>query len=290
MNKTPPAPIALIGVLLALLTLAVSSTAVAGPWVKKPGQTYLKLSGDYFSSDQAFDVEGRLQDSPYVYSHRAVRLYGEVGVADSLGVQVGAPFMASTNEVSENSRYNRWGFGDLDVALQYQLFEDGCAGSVAPWARVPLYAGVIAPDATVNAGGSGSDPYVPALGDGSVDVGAKGAIGCPLSSSVESWAGLEAGPRYRSSGFGPSVDYALDAGAFIIPDRLAISGRVAGVQRLTAHNERPTKSYVDTGASLLFQVRDSVAIEAGANYIPHGAYVARGFSATLGLSFSGVLF
>ncbi|MFW5967238.1 MAG: hypothetical protein ACOCV2_06950 [Persicimonas sp.] len=290
MNITKPNSIVLTLVLAATIVVATSSTAVAGPWVKQPGEAYLKLSGDYFSSDEAFDVDGELQESPYTYSHRAVRAFGEVGLAESVGLQFSAPFMASTNKVSDYSRYDRWGFGDMDLAVQYQIFEGGCAASVASWARVPLYGGVIARDATVNAGGSSGDPYTPALGDGSVDVGAKGAVGCPLSSSVESWAAVEAGPRYRTAGFGPSLDYAFDAGAFIIPDRLALSGRVGGVQRLTENNERPTKSYIDVGSSLLFQVRDSIALEAGGNYIPHGAYIARGWSAHLGVSFSGQLF
>ena len=273
--------------------LLASHAAFAGPWVKKPGETYVKVAGGIFSSDKVFDLQGNLTDQDFTYSHQAVSTYAEIGVFPSVALNFRVPFLMSTNKLNERVRYNRWGAGDLDVAVQYSLKDGACAASVAPGARIPLYEGTVSAGdtvSTVSQGASGVEQrYTPALGDGSVDLTATGAFGCSLY-PFPGWVSAQAGPRFRLQGFGDSVDYALDAGAFIWPERLALTARVGGVQRLSSGNERPTKSYVTVGGGVILNAWKGFALEAGASYIPYGVFVSRGWSATVGLSFTGEVF
>jgi hypothetical protein len=285
------------GTLAAVLVLAVCvvlpTTATAGPWVKEPGKTYVKVSGGMFQSDEAFDLSGNLEQSPYSYSHTSVRTYAEIGLLPRVALNFSVPFLASTNELNERTRYKRWGPGDLDLSAQVSLLEsDACAVSLAPGVRVPLYEGTVGAGDTVNAigpGAAGLQRYTPALGDGSVDLSAMAAAGCSLY-PVPAWVTAQAGPRIRLQGFGDSIDYAVDGGIFVWPERLALTARVAGVQRFSSNNERPTKRYTSVGGGLLLNVYRGFALEASASYIPVGAFVARGWSASAGLSFTGEIF
>lgn len=277
-----------IGLLLA------PAAAFAGPWVKTPGEAYLKLGGGLFGSEKVFSLEGDLIEPEYKYSHAAVRTYGEVGVFPRVALQFSVPFLASTNELNERIRYNRWGPGDLDLAVQVSLLEGSgaCAASIAPGARIPLYEGTVGAGGGVNVieqGSTGVQRYTPALGDGSVDLTAIGAFGCSLH-PLPGWVTAAAGPRIRLDGFGNSIDYAVDAGFFVWPERLALTARVGGVQRLSDGNERPTKSYVNVGGGLILNLLEGFALEGGASYIPTGAFVAQGWNLTAGISYTGELF
>ncbi|QDG53808.1 hypothetical protein FIV42_24605 [Persicimonas caeni] len=286
----PCVKLALTVVVAALL--AAPSSAIAGPWVKEPGSSYVKLAGGLFSSDKAFDRQGNLVDPEYAYSHQAVSAYAEVGVFPSVALQFSVPFLSSTNELNERTRYKRWGAGDLDIGLQIGLMNEGCAASITPGARIPLYEGTVGADATASTIGSGTtgvERYTPALGDGSVDLAATAAFGCSLY-PVPAWVTAQAGPRIRLNGFGDGVDYAVDGGIFVWPERLALTARVGGVQRFSDGNERPTKSYLTVGAGALLNVWNGFALEGNASYIPTGAFVARGWSASVGLSFTGEVF
>lgn len=266
--------------------------ASAGPWVKEPGSSYVKLAGGVFSSDKAFDRQGNLVDPNYAYSHQAVSTYAEIGIFPSVALQFSVPFLSSTNELNERTRYKRWGAGDLDLAVQISLKDGPCAASIAPGARIPLYEGTVGADATASTmgqGATGVERYTPALGDGSVDLVAIGSVGCSLY-PVPAWVTAQAGPRIRLSGFGDGVDYAVDGGIFVWPERLALTARVGGVQRFGDGNERPTKSYLTVGGGVILNVWNGFALEGGASYIPVGAFVSQGWSANVGLSFTGEVF
>jgi hypothetical protein len=293
MKHTPSIQTGAVATAVALLiALIAPHTATAGPWVKEPGKSYVKVSGGFFQSDEAFDLDGNLEASPYAYSHTSVRTYAELGLFPSVALNFSVPFLASTNELNERTRYKRWGPGDLDVAAQIRLMEGPCAVSLAPGARLPLYEGTVGQGATANTVGEGStglERYTPALGDGSIDLTATAAVGCSLY-PVPAWVTAQAGPRIRLQGFGDSLDYALDGGIFVWPDVLALTARVGGVQRFSSDNESPTKRYVSVGGGMLLNVYSGFALEANASYIPNGAFVARGWSASAGLSFTGEIF
>lgn len=279
-------------VLMAVALFLAPQAASAGPWVKAPGSVYAKVAGGLFSSDKAFDRQGDLVEPEYVYSHQAVSTYAEIGVLPSVALQFSVPFLSSTNELNERTRYKRWGAGDLDVGLQFGLMDGPCAVSIAPGMRLPLYEGTVGTDATASTMGQGETGvarYTPALGDGSVDLVTTGAVGCSLY-PVPAWVTARGGPRIRLEGFGDGVDYAVDGGVFVWPERLAVTARVGGVQRLRNGNERPTKSYLTVGGGVILNVWKGFALEGDASYIPVGAFVSQGWSASVGLSFTGEVF
>ncbi|MGM0559184.1 MAG: hypothetical protein ACQEVA_22555, partial [Myxococcota bacterium] len=206
--------------------------------------------------------------------------------------QFSTSFLAAQNEINERVRYKRTGPSDLDLGLQYQILSDGCALSASAAVRLPLYDEGVAGDTTagpLTTGSTAANRYLPALGDGSIDLMPRAHFGCSLH-PFPGWFTAMAGPRIRFNGFGDGIDYGVGAGAFVWPDRLALTARVGGTQRFSSENDSPTKSYVSVAGGLLVKVYGGLAFEADASYIPVGAFVARGWSLSAGISFTGQVF
>jgi hypothetical protein len=279
----------------ALVSLAVvltAQTATAGPWVKAPGETYLKASGSYFTSDQVYDIEGNRSDPTYEYSHTGIGLYGELGILPRTALQFNTSFLMAKNQVNERIAYKNTGPSDLDVGLQFEILSSGCAVSASAAVRVPLYEEGVNADSSddpLTTGSTAQNRFTPALGDGSVDLMPRAHFGCSLY-PFPGWFTVMAGPRIRFDGFGNGFDYAAGFGAFVWPDRLALTARVGGTQRFSGDNESPTKSYVTVGGGFLLSIWKGLSLEGSASYIPTGAFVAQGWTLTTGLSFDGRLF
>lgn len=293
-DRTPTAAATFVLSVAAVVTtlLADLPTAAAGPWTKEPGEAYAKLSVGYFDATGAYDLEGELEaDPPYEYSHTAVRLYSEIGVLPHLAFGFSLPFLQSQNTVDTRTHYRKSGPGDLDLFVQGGTKFGNCAASLRFRARIPLYAEGVDADsesATVSAGSTGRERYMPVLGDGSVDLAPTGSFGCSFY-PVPAWASVEAGPKFRLGGFGHGLEYAVDVGAFVWPNRLALTARLGGVQRFTTDNPMPTKSYLNFSGGLIFKIIDQVGIEATAGFIPTGTFVAKGWNASIGVSYDGRL-
>lgn len=281
--------------LTTLLTLcalcALTSTAYAGPWVKAPGEVYAKVSGGLFDSETIFDVDGQEVSPPFVYSNTGVYTYAELGLFPRGALAISLPFLMSTNTVDERSRFNRSGFGDLDLIFQGQVYRGAaCAVSGEMGLRVPLYDGVVAADGEApGVDTSGAARFLPLLGDGSVDVNPGFGIGCSLF-PVPGWVTWENALIVRTRGFGPGVRTALGLGIFIWPDRVALTGRAELLKRFSAENQRPTKEYLNVGGGLMVRLWQGIALEASASALPWGAFIARGYSATVGVSYTGRVF
>jgi hypothetical protein len=271
------------------LTLA-ASPALAGPWVKAQGEAYVKVAGSAFQGTSLWDVDANRLDAPFVYSNQALTTYAEVGVWDGLALGLNLPVVVGRNVVEERTTYEQWGGGDLDLFAQGQLFQaGGCAGSGALAVRLPLYEGVISDGTEPGAvGTSGPERFLPALGDGSVDVTPTASLGCSLYPAPV-WFGVEAGPNLRTRGFGHGLRYAADLGVWAVPEVLALSARVDGVQRLTDDNDRPTKSFVSVSGGATWRVWNGVGLELNGGFVPWGAFVARGWQVGVGVSYSGAL-
>lgn len=287
---------ALVG--LVALSSVSPSTAFAGPWVKELGQVYAKTSASVFSSDVAFDTQGNQIDPGFTYSNQTYALYAEVGLLEFLAFQINAPIILSVNELNERVRVRNDGLGDLEVALQAQLYDEGpCPVSARLAGRVPMYEGIVSDGAVPGTSGvepSADDPqglalrFAPAIGDGSIDIVPTVSFGCSLH-PVPMWFGVEAGPMFRLRGFGTSMIYSADVGGYVIPETLALTARVAGQQRLQ-DAERPTKSFLNLGGGAILKLPWSLALEANVSYIPGGAFVAQGWTLGLGVSYDGRLF
>jgi hypothetical protein len=271
--------------------LLVPSAAHAGPWVKDAGQGYVKLGAGVFSSDKIYDVSGELQEVEFTYGNRSVGLYGELGVGADLGVMVSTSVYDAANTLRLTGEdFSKVGFGDLDLGVQWQAWRgEGCVAALNVWGRVPLYSGVLSADAQVGTSGDAltrEERYRPALGDGSYDVTLLGAAGCSLY-PFPGWVAAQAGPKLRTRGFGSGATAALDIGAFVWPERLALTLRADTILRFSADNERPTKWYVSVGGGAIIPLVAGAALELNASYIPVGAFVAQGWSAGAGFSWSG---
>ena len=273
-----------------MMTALVAAPALAGPWVKEPGEVYAKVSGGVFDSQDIFDVNGQQVSPPFVYSNTGVYTYAEIGLAPRFALALSLPFLMSTNTVQERTRYNRSGFGDLDLVAQGQLYRGACVVSGDMGLRVPLYSGVVPADGEApGVSGSGPSRFLPLLGDGSVDINPGVSVGCSLF-PLPGWVTLETALNLRTRGFGSGARAALGVGAFVWPERVALMGRAEVLKRFSAQNERPTKEYLNVGGGVLVRVFDGLALEAVGSALPWGAFLAKGWSVNVGVSYSGRLF
>jgi hypothetical protein len=267
------------------------AAAVAGPWLPEPGEGYVKAAGNHFESTGTRDVSGDSIEPDFDYSHNALRLYADFGLAEHLGISASVPFVRSQNaERGSPTVYKKSGFGDLDLAAQTGTTIEQLAISAVLEGRIPLYSETISADApTPNSIGEFRTRYTPALGDGSYDVTAKLELGYSLY-PFPGWISASVGPKVRFQGFGDGFEYAAGGGAFVFPERLALKARISGVERFTDDNERPTKRYVQLSGGLLAPVTEKISLEVTGGYIPTGAFVSEGWSVTAGLSFDGQIF
>jgi hypothetical protein len=280
-------------VFLASLIALLPSAAAAGPWVKQAGASYIKASGGVFDSDKIYDLDGKLQSLEFTYANRSVSLYAEVGVGADLGMMVSTAFYQAANTLRiSNEDFSNSGFGDFDLGVQWQAWRgEACVAALNLWGRAPLYSGVLAANAQVGTSGAAltrEERYRPALGDGSFDVTLLANVGCSLY-PFPGWVSAELGPKVRTRGFGDGVQGALDAGAFVIPERLALTLRADTILRFSPDNDRPTKWYVSIGGGAIVPIAAGLAVEFGGAYIPVGAFVAQGWSASAGVSWTGDL-
>ncbi|MFB6373691.1 MAG: hypothetical protein ABEN55_11430 [Bradymonadaceae bacterium] len=279
-----------IAALVAAIGVVVGAEgAVAGPWVKSPGKSYLKISGELFDSGRTFDVEGQAMEAMPAYSHIGVRSYGEVGIVPRISLGWSLPFLIATNTLEDGRSFRRLGLGDLDLRADVQIVDGTCAVAGELEARIPLYGETVGvgDQATASMNGSDAERYRPILGDGSHELAPGLAAGCGFGIG---WARASAGPRFRFDGFGDGIDWSVGAGAYLWPDRLALQIGASGLERFTAHDPRPTKRFASARAGLLVNVAAGIAIEGGAGYTFDGAFVAAGWSGAVGVSYPGRLF
>lgn len=274
---------------VALFLVLLAAPAAAGPWVEAPGDGYLKLSGEVFDSQRNFDVAGDAMAADPAYSHVGARSYGEVGVAPRLSVGWSVPFVAARNTASDGTRHRRAGFGDLDVRADVQIVRDTCALAGQLEGRIPLYGDTVGRgDSATSADGEGGSGSEPILGDGSRELTPTLAFGCGLP--LPGWLTAAAGPNFRFDGFGDGLTWRVGGGAYAIPDRLAIQIGASGLERFRAGNPRPTKRYVKARGGFLVEFGGPWAVEGNASYVLDGAFVAQGWSGSLGVSYDGAIF
>lgn len=255
------------------MLLCLLATAAAGPWVKDPGQHYVKLSGNRFVAGDYVDPQVQGADDLAYTSWSAV-LYGEVGIAPGLMLHANLPYLWAANEDPETGwQYRQRGGGDALVGVDWQL-PVALPASLFVQARVPLYA-------------DGDRPELyPAMGDPNVDldlqanVGQSGKLGPGYL-----WGVAEAGFRYRSDWSPPGNELLFDYGnglpyraqvgyAPLLGDRplgwvqLELSGLV------NLGSDAVTRQWHQVGAGVAVSVDSHTHLELGVQRI----YVARAAS------------
>lgn len=276
--------------LIALLG-GLSSEATAGPWVKSPGDAYLKVSGSTFSSDQVVDATGADTVTPWLYENQTLTTYLELGIAPRLGLSLNLPYQTASNSYA-NLVFERAGLADLGLGLSFAAVEGRCPVSVTLGSSIPLYDGVIASDAEIAGMTGGATPqerYTPMLGDGAYELHPGLSAGCSLY-PIPAWVTGSLSYSLRSDGFGDGVRSSFGAGGYVWPGRLALVTGVDVVQRFEGEFERPTKSYLSLYSGVLVTLGAGFSLEASLSHIPGGVFVAKGTTYNLGLSYAGRLF
>ena len=270
--------------------------AQAGPWVPEFGEGYIKLSGSHFNATGVQSRSGDTLDPNYDYSHYAARLYADIGIAPHLGLEATVPYLVSKNTRPTDdgeAQYIKRGLGDFDLALQSGTTIGQVALSGVVRARFPLYSETISAEAPTPTAFTEEElnrrRFLPALGDGSNDLTLLAEVGVSLH-PLPAWVTASVGPKVRFQGFGNGLQYAVTAGAFLWPDRLALQTRFGGIQRFADGHERPTKSYMQISGGPLVRIVGPVSFEATASYIPTGAFVSTGWSVSAGFSYDGRIF
>lgn len=274
------------------LLLLFSLRAIAGPWVKAPGEAYVKAGGVVFTAEGFVGPDGVAVDGAD-YLGATAHLYAEVGVAGPVQAVVNLPVVGSRNTFGEAAYVNRQP-GDLELGAEAggQL-SDGVPVSLQVLAKLPLY-----DNADLLAYGPSSTRF-PAIGDGQVDLTAMAAIGSGLAlGGYRGWWSVEAGYRHRTEawlGDSSAPQRTLRDG---VPWRAQLGWSPtfgsweagwwsldgAGIQSF--ESDEVTKQWVQLGSSLGVRVGGGLALEAGFSEMVWARASARGRSLSAGLSWT----
>ena len=273
------------------MTLLVGSAAHAGPWVKDPGNAYVKAGYVRFSADTFVQPDGTVAEG-LSYVGNTSHLYAEVGVAPRLQLVTNVPFVVAQNKDGEVAYINRQG-GDMDVGAEVRILGDQVPVSLQALAKIPLYDNAD----LLQYGLVGAN--FPAMGDGQVDLTATAAVGTGFSlGSVRGWTAAEAGYRHRTEwwlGDSSQPDRAYVDGVTwhgqlgyspSIEDRDLgwLSIDASGVHNLS--EDEVTKQWVQLSASTGIRVAKGFAAELGASWLPWARASSQGRSISAGVSWS----
>jgi len=304
--------------LLLLLALQVTPTAYAGPWVKDRAGFYARVGYDYYRATSAFDASGErapMHDERFLshlggvfdegaFTSHTGSFYGEVGLGWHLEAFGSVPVSRVANRwsfaqgESEDILQTNAGFGDVMAGLRLGGIAKGYAGSVGVSIRAPLYDNH--PDVLNQESGNTDfyDDRVP-LGQGTIDVDATAAGGTGWSlSSVNGWVSLEQTVRFRNRDYATAFPGMVQLGVKPLKP-LALMWNT--FWQLTADNgEQPDfhfdaygkgpsiidrQHYLKTALGVMFDVRQGLALEAGASATLFGARTAAGWSVGAGVSY-----
>lgn len=121
------------GAVLFLLLLALSVNAQSG-WTKKKGTFFSKLSYNFYSSDQYFNLSGEKLETS-TFRQRGIFLYGEYGLTDKLTLLTSWPaFKANSFETTSTV----YGIGDLALGVKYALLQGKFPVAISFTPEIPL--------------------------------------------------------------------------------------------------------------------------------------------------------
>ncbi len=264
--------------------LLLSTTAWAGPWIKAPGEHYVKLGGSGFVATEYVDPSVEAA-SDLEYAGWLASVYAEVGVLEGLQVTAQLPWSLGTNTESVGGRsYSSRGLGDALLGVGADVPGVALPLSVSLLSRLPLY------DET------GRPELHPSLGDAQVDVDALVAVGQggPLGAHAV-WGLAEAGYRARTAwspsatwtGSAPSDGLTYRAQAGWLP---RVGERGLGWVSLDAsglvnlQHDPSTKQWHQWNLGVAAALARGFHLEVGAQQIYAAQASSKGFGGSVGLS------
>jgi hypothetical protein len=254
-----------------MFLLALSLTAFAGPWVRPTGSVYAKGGVSLFQSDNAV-AQG--QATGLRYRSFAVQNYVEVGLPAKLQVVASLPFVHAVNKASNDARYTHTWTGDLTLEIDREIMTSPALAAGLS-ARIPTYR---MPSAFERAGGL-TDELLPAfyinfpeLGDPSVDIQPKVLLG---GGSGFGWLWGDVGPQFRTHGYAHGVLGTLNAGLWLVKQRLAIQVHSRANANITQTDRSSRQSvYVQGGA--FYNFKNGLGIDASFGVIPWAVNSSKG--------------
>lgn len=259
--------------------LLLISSALAGPWVKSPGEIYAKASANVFKATEY--VAPGVETSSLEYLGVSSSIYAEAGVASGVQMLVSLPWVSGRNLDRDSGwLYRTSGLGDARVGVGLDVPKLDLPASVSLVARVPLY------------DQSGLDALQPQLGDENVDLDALASIGGSVPVGEHAlWLAGETGFRWRS-GWAPSgaSTLELDNGIpYLAQVGLAprwggwLSAQASGLVNLGQSPD--SKSHHGVGLGLAVPVANGLHVELGGARTYAANVSSLGWSADAGLSF-----
>lgn len=283
-NRTP-----LMG-MLAVLVLGLPTTALAGPWIKAPGEGYVKAGATVFSAEDSFN-QG--QSLGLAYLGQTYNLYGEFGLPGGLQVVADVPMVVATNTSAAGVNYINRTLGDMRLELDYGVLQGGPVPlAVGVEAKLPLYTPISEQGVGDPAGAfPRSAAFFPDPGDGNVDVTVKALTGYSFY-PAPAWATAELGYRARLGGFADGLHLALSAGGFVWPEHLALGFYASAVVNL---QDDPNPELRSTRAFTYLQgfaivtaapLDPDLSLTVGVGSIVQAENSSRGTDVSLGVSYA----
>jgi hypothetical protein len=276
---------------LLLLTVVLSSTVQAGPWVRDAGHAYLKGGYSRFTADTFVQPDGSTVTGTTYIGHTH-HLYGEVGVARGVQVVFNAPFVGSRNIIDETAYINRWG-GDAQLGVEGGRSLGQTPISLQLLGKLPLY-----DNAELATYGAAAQRF-PAIGDGQVDLTATLAVGHGWSvGPVRGWVAGELGYRHRTEWwlgdsrqptrtYGDGLPYSAQLGwSPVRRDRDLgwVFASLSGIHRL--QEDTVTQQFMQASLGGALRISHGLAAELGYSQLFNTRAAAPGQSLSVGLSWS----
>jgi len=119
----------------ALLAALWPASAVAGPWTRDQGKTFISLAYSRIAASRIFGADFSIQELGARYEQQAVQLYGEVGLIDRwLTASFESQIFRHNQLVNQGATY---GVGDIRIGLWSGLVTQPVRLAVAFLAGVP---------------------------------------------------------------------------------------------------------------------------------------------------------
>ena len=194
------------GISVISMGLAVPSSAWAGAWTAKQGDTYLKGAVNHFETSSRFGPEGTFEN----FQNTNFNIYLEHGLKDNLTFFATGSFSDLENR-SDGVETSDSGIGDIDVGLRYRLVDGPVIVSVQGLFKAPyLY---------------DEDSELP-LGNGQEDFEGKLLFG--KSFGDLGYGGVEVGYRVRTDDPVDEFRFLVEYG-FDLSDRTYLRTKLDGI-------------------------------------------------------------
>jgi len=205
--------------IIALLT-AIPTSAFAGAWTAKEGDSYLKGAVNFFDTNSRFGPEGTFEN----FSNTNFNVYWEYGVKDNLTF-FATGSLTDLENTADGVTTSGDGVSDIDVGLRYRLIDGPVIVSVQGLFKAPyLY---------------DENAELP-IGNGQEDFEGKLLFG--KSFGELGYGGLEVGYRVRTEAPVDEFRYLIEYG-FDVTDRAYLRTKLDGIHAAGS-------SDVDVGVAL----------------------------------------